>query len=359
MEPYDDLAVADIVEIPESQQCACKAVKSSGQALAYACDPENDHHFLLCLDDAIYSRTCAPDLFWNEDKNSCDTVGSCANKCKTGSSSTTTTTLPPTTLAPTTLSPTTLAPTTPENDVIDITERQRCVCGEWLRITGQESIYLCDPESEDRFLVCQGDTVTPHPCSQNLKWNYVAQACAQKLECLPTLPACDATVTVTPTTKSTAKPTTQATIGNLVAKPVVTNTPPLKPVRQVCQTVYDPHFTLANWDSARLVCKAHGQHLAMIKDRLTLSVLRDKFGSKDKKMRMWIGGSDRSKTGAWKWTDGSMVSFTNWYPGEPNRKKGQRCMQFNYKRPAAWDNADCNVLKPFICQSRVCSPVVG
>ena len=41
----------------------------------------------------------------------------------------------------------------------DITPLQRCACAETLKASGQRSAYLCDPHTDDRFLVCLGDKV--------------------------------------------------------------------------------------------------------------------------------------------------------------------------------------------------------
>ena len=39
---------------------------------------------------------------------------------------------------------------------------------------------------------------------------------------------------------------------------------------------------------------------------------------KDVSYRMWIGLSDRTTTGMFRWADGTAVDFTNWNGGEPN-----------------------------------------
>jgi len=70
----------------------------------------------------------------------------------------------------------------------DISERQRCECREHLRRSGKNVAYICDPDSEDRFLVCHGpERVVCQNCAGGTKWNAVVGACGPVRKCDPFL----------------------------------------------------------------------------------------------------------------------------------------------------------------------------
>uniref|UniRef100_A0A3B5LD70 C-type lectin domain-containing protein n=1 Tax=Xiphophorus couchianus TaxID=32473 RepID=A0A3B5LD70_9TELE len=67
----------------------------------------------------------------------------------------------------------------------------------------------------------------------------------------------------------------------------------------------------------------------------------------------WIGGSDAAEEGNWSWTDGTLMTFTNWCPGEPNNGGWrQHCMQMNYSGEKCWDDQRCAVKQPSVCVSK-------
>ncbi|XP_032438031.1 type-2 ice-structuring protein-like [Xiphophorus hellerii] len=67
----------------------------------------------------------------------------------------------------------------------------------------------------------------------------------------------------------------------------------------------------------------------------------------------WIGGSDAAEEGNWSWTDGTLMTFTNWCPGEPNNAGWrQHCMQMNYSGEKCWDDHRCAVKQPSVCVSK-------
>ena len=79
---------------------------------------------------------------------------------------------------------------------------------------------------------------------------------------------------------------------------------------------------------------------------------------------VWLGASDSGTEGAWLWTtSGTPVAqgFTYWAPGNPDdfpQFGGQDCLQFSYggKR---WDDSECHVPHPYVCQRPVSNGIVG
>jgi hypothetical protein len=48
------------------------------------------------------------------------------------------------------------------------------------------------------------------------------------------------------------------------------------------------------------------------------------------------------KQGTWVWTDGTILDYTNWYPGEPDGGTVKNCM-FMYSNLPNWTDASCTL----------------
>merc|ERR1712135_169200 len=350
------------------------------EELGFRCDPHSQDdlgqtsRYLQCYDSQTTCQPCPAGTFWNKDVSyygSCARNGSCRavpRECygRDGCPPIpTTTTTPPTTLLPTTTQ------TDNQHECIDcdITPCQQCACREALTRSGAAMKYLCDPHTEERYLVCFHEAVICHPCANGTFWNSALETCDYSRQCDPVPASCgcpsalnSVATTATPKAEPTAARRRQPfpVRTTLPPPPVQTtlpppapirNTPP--PVRQVCRSMYDMHYTKANWKSANIRCRATGGHLAIIPNLLTQNTLRERFGSKSKSMQPWIGASARIDDDFWFWVNGRPLSFTNWYPGEP-RGRYDLCMMFNGKRVGAWTSEDCSKIKPFICETRLC-----
>merc|ERR1719192_842304 len=442
-QPYAGLIVRQPAEaqhgcinctITDCQRCICEMALRN-EELGFRCDPHSKDdlgrtsRYLQCYDSQTTCQPCPAGTYWNKDVSyygSCARTGSCRDvprECygRDGcppiptttttttpptTTTTTTTTTPPTTTTTTTTTttpPTTIPPTTTQADNqhecidCDITPCQQCACREALTRSGTAMKYLCDPHTEERYLVCFHEALICHPCANGTFWNSALETCAYSRQCDPVPASCGcpgAPNPVATTAKPAAEPiptaarrrqpfpvqttlpppppvqTTLPPPAPILTTlpppaPILTTLPPPapiqvtpSPVRQVCRSMYDMHYTKANWKSANIRCRATGGHLVLIPDLLTQNTLRERFGSKSKSMQAWIGASARIDDDFWIWVNGQPVSFTNWYPGEP-RGRFEHCMMFNGKRVGAWTSEDCSKLKPFICETRICRPVLG
>ena len=68
----------------------------------------------------------------------------------------------------------------------------------------------------------------------------------------------------------------------------------------------------------------------------------------------WIGLVE-PREGDWRWSGGGRAEFTNWEPGEPNDAGGENCGEL-HAAGARWNDLDCAVAQPFLCERRGGAP---
>ncbi len=76
----------------------------------------------------------------------------------------------------------------------------------------------------------------------------------------------------------------------------------------------------ATWESAKDVCTANGGYLAAINDASENSFLANILTIQS----AYIGLSDASTEGVFQWCNNEPVTYTNWYPGQPNNYNGNQ-----------------------------------
>ncbi|MFB2935938.1 lectin-like protein [Aerosakkonemataceae cyanobacterium BLCC-F154] len=69
-----------------------------------------------------------------------------------------------------------------------------------------------------------------------------------------------------------------------------------------------------SWEQAQTIAQSYRSNLATINNALENDILTILFGNQ----RPWIGFNDTETEGEFQWVSGEAVTFTNWFPGEPN-----------------------------------------
>jgi len=104
------------------------------------------------------------------------------------------------------------------------------------------------------------------------------------------------------------------------------------------------------WTDAAGFCAARGRSLARI-DSAAQSAALYAAARKLNDGRWWIGLSDRTTEGDFRWTDGSAPAPPNWARGEPdNDGCHQDCAALKEDAAGKWHDTHCAQRRPFVCR---------
>ena len=82
--------------------------------------------------------------------------------------------------------------------------------------------------------------------------------------------------------------------------------------------------TPQTWAEAEAFSVSLGGHLVAINSDAENAFLFDRFGDPDPgNFGIWIGLSDATSEGHFIWSNGDPVTYTNWWPGQPDNLGGQ------------------------------------
>ncbi|MEJ7600998.1 MAG: lectin-like protein [Kofleriaceae bacterium] len=98
--------------------------------------------------------------------------------------------------------------------------------------------------------------------------------------------------------------------------------------------------TPATYADAAAACVAFGSQLAIVNTSERDALARTLAGATD----LFIGLTDQATEGAFVWSDGTAVGYTNFYLNEPNDGSGvypEDCIVINGVRGGQWDDRRC------------------
>lgn len=95
------------------------------------------------------------------------------------------------------------------------------------------------------------------------------------------------------------------------------------------------------WQQAERRCEWKGGHLAVIESSTENFLLYSAMKAKGYE-NAYLGFSDESSEGNWKWVDGTSTAYTNWHSGEPNNQNGNEHYAMFYEKfqDGTWNDAD-------------------
>jgi hypothetical protein len=100
--------------------------------------------------------------------------------------------------------------------------------------------------------------------------------------------------------------------------------------------------TATSWTDAEAQAVAMGGHLVTVNDATENQFLMNTFGGKE---YLWIGYTDASVEGQWKWTSGETSTYVNWATGEPSNytgidSTGEDYSFLNFNSPGQWNDTN-------------------
>ncbi|CAL4060355.1 unnamed protein product, partial [Meganyctiphanes norvegica] len=124
------------------------------------------------------------------------------------------------------------------------------------------------------------------------------------------------------------------------------------PIGQEC---FYASSVVKNWDDARAECQAAGGDLAQPSD---LDSLRMMLIENNLVNDYWIGGTDTSEEGQWKWLNGSPI-IHGWMPGKPDSGTRENCLDFRVDTRPSLNDFICGSSQPYICQQPMSNSPTG
>ncbi|KAL2099694.1 hypothetical protein ACEWY4_004088 [Coilia grayii] len=110
----------------------------------------------------------------------------------------------------------------------------------------------------------------------------------------------------------------------------------------------------ADWKTARKWCRDNDAgDLAVIDTHYENEFLASYL--RDMKLPVWIGLSDQLHEGAFAWSDGSSVRYTNWANKEPNNNDGKEhcaAMTHNALQTGRWNDNPCSEEMGWVCYKK-------
>lgn len=108
----------------------------------------------------------------------------------------------------------------------------------------------------------------------------------------------------------------------------------------------------STFEKAKEMCENAGAYLVEPDNEEENVYVHDKMHEAFYGQWRFIGGTDEKKEDNWVWGNKEEpITFTNWWPGEPNDKYGEDCMEMRYW--GKWNDVDCYTNNYYICERPV------
>ena len=109
-------------------------------------------------------------------------------------------------------------------------------------------------------------------------------------------------------------------------------------------------YPAASYGAADSQCKSDGSFLAIPRSEAE----NDFFASLLPNEDIWIGINDIEQEGSFVGVDGSNISYTNWYGGQPNGGTGQNGVEiWNTESIGVWNDREVSDPNMFICSNYI------
>uniref|UniRef100_K1R943 Mannose-binding protein C n=1 Tax=Magallana gigas TaxID=29159 RepID=K1R943_MAGGI len=66
---------------------------------------------------------------------------------------------------------------------------------------------------------------------------------------------------------------------------------------------------------------------------------------------LWVGASDQDREGMFQWVNNNSLTFTHWFPGEPNGGRNEDCVQLCNN--GQWNDESCSNNENALCEKEL------
>ncbi|VDI25290.1 Hypothetical predicted protein [Mytilus galloprovincialis] len=103
------------------------------------------------------------------------------------------------------------------------------------------------------------------------------------------------------------------------------------------------------WMDAQSLCNSIDGFLATVSNEEEMRFIKSMTGVSTN--IVWLGATDMFTEGRWVWIeDLKPMSYTTWYPGQPNNGKKGNCLIGYHYNEFYWHDTGCYSKNRFICQ---------
>lgn len=121
---------------------------------------------------------------------------------------------------------------------------------------------------------------------------------------------------------------------------------------RVNNSCYKEFNEQVNWFTAQQACQNLNSNLTSIHSDAENKVIREKVASSIYS-RYWIGLNNLRNNSVFEWNDGSSVSFTKWYPDEPNNNGDENCTEVVDNVAGEWNDLNCYThYRSYVCEKQ-------
>jgi len=97
-------------------------------------------------------------------------------------------------------------------------------------------------------------------------------------------------------------------------------------------------------------CVRKGGHLASVNSEQEQTDIGEYLNTKDTGyFWIWMGLTDLTKEGKWRWINGASLSYSNWLPRQPNQWGDQDCAYLSHKN-FKWGDTECDEELFYLCE---------
>ncbi|XP_027874874.1 CD209 antigen-like [Xiphophorus couchianus] len=113
-------------------------------------------------------------------------------------------------------------------------------------------------------------------------------------------------------------------------------------------SAYYMSSTEKTWQESRTYCQSVGADLIIINSK------EEQNFANSFQTYMWIGLTDSETEGRWKWVDGSPLTTSYWYDGEPNGNTVENCGEIKtFTAERSWNDGTCSRSLKWICEMKL------